>query len=226
MTNIEWSPQRWLPQIRSTESEIERLRSESMRGIFEAVTLMPDLADVVLEDFGIAEGNTDTLPYGTQGEVSQYFDIVNGRSWGEKNYLEGTVPYVSSGDSTNSIISLVDPVPEEVFEQGGITVTAFGKASLQPWSFMARGYAGSSVRILLPKYQMSLSELLWFVAQINRQRWRFFYARMAIKGRIAALEISAPPSPLIDTGKTVFERVTLFRKQLEELVHLETKSQI
>ena len=67
---------------------------------------------------------------------------------------------------------------------------------------------------------MSLQDLLWFVVQINRQRWRFFYARMAINGRIANLEVSAPPKALVDTGKTLFERVRVFRSQLEDLVHL------
>jgi hypothetical protein len=225
MNNIEWSPQQWLPQPKLAEEEFERLRSEAMRGIFEAVTLMPDLADVVLEDFGVVDDEVegDKLPYGTHGALSKYFNIHNGRSMGEKNYIEGTIPYISSGDSTNSIISLIDPIPEEVFEQGGITVTAFGKAALQPWSFMARGNEGSSVRVLLPKFKMSLNELLWFVVQINRQRWRFFYARMAIKGRIANLEVSAPPQASIDTGKTLFERVRIFREHLEDLVQLTTK---
>jgi len=225
MSNIEWSPQQWLPQPKLAEDEFERLRSEAMRSIFEAVTLMPDLADVVLDDFGSIDDDTEgnELPYGTHGALSKYFTVENGRSIGEKNYIEGSIPYISSGDSTNSIISLIDPVPEEVFEQGGITITAFGKAALQPWSFMARGNGGSSVRVLLPKYKMSLNELLWFVVQINRQRWRFFYARMAIKGRIANLEVSAPPQALVDTGKTLFERVRAFREQLEDLVHLKTK---
>lgn len=224
MINIEWSPQQWLPQPKISEDEFDRLRSEAMRGIFEAVTLMPDLADVVLDDFGVIDDNMegDELPYATCGELATYFTVKNGRSIGEKNYIEGSTPYISSGDTANSIISLIDPVPEEVFEQGGITITAFGKAALQPWAFMARGNGGSSVRVLLPKYKMSLNELLWFIAQINRQRWRFFYARMAIKGRITKLEVSAPPEALVDTGKTVFERVRDFREQLEELIHLRT----
>jgi Type I restriction modification DNA specificity domain len=225
MSNVEWSPQQWLPQPKLSDGEFEHLRSDVMRCIFEAVTLMPDLADVVLKEFGVVHSEIEErLPYGTYGVLSKYFDIENGHSTGEKNYIEGTIPYISSGDSTNSIISLIDSVPEEVFEEGGITVTAFGKAALQPWPFMARGYGGSSVRVLLPKYKMSLNELLWFVVQINRQRWRFFYARMAIKGRIANLEVSAPPKAIVDNGKSLFERVRIFHEQLEDLVHLKTKS--
>ncbi|AFY59109.1 hypothetical protein Riv7116_6793 [Rivularia sp. PCC 7116] len=219
MTNIEWSPQRWLTQPKISQNEFECLRSEAMRGIFEAVTLIPHLADVVIEDFGVVNNDVDDkLPYGTCGELSKYFHIENGRSKGEKNYIEGTTPYISSGDSTNSIISLIDPIPEELFE-AGITITAFGKVALQPWAFMARGNGGSSVRVLLPKYNMSLNELLWFVAQINRQRWRFFYARMAIKERIANLEVTAPSQALLDSGKTLFERVRIFREQLEDFVN-------
>ncbi len=226
MNNIEWSPQQWLPQPKLSEDEFKDLRREAMRGIFEAVTLMPDLADVVLTNFGVANKDTNSqeLPYGTQGKLSEYFDVVNGRSIGEKNYIEGTIPYISSGGSTNSIVSLIDPVPEEIFDQGGITITAFGKAALQPWEFMARGNGGSSVRVLLPKYKMSLNELLWFVAEINRQQWRFFYARMAIKGRVSSLEVSAPTRVLIDCGKTLSERIRIFREQLEDLVYIETKS--
>ncbi|MBV6623770.1 MAG: hypothetical protein KI793_12670 [Rivularia sp. (in: Bacteria)] len=224
MTNIEWSPQRWLPQPKISQNEFECLRSEAMRGIFEAVTLIPHLADVVIKDFGVVNNqvNSNQLPYGTCGELSKYFNIENGRSKGEKNYIEGTTPYISSGDSTNSIISLIDAIPEELFEAGGITVTAFGKAALQPWAFMARGNGGSSVRVLIPKYNMSLNELLWFIAQINRQRWRFFYARMAIKERIANLEVAASPQALLDSGKTLSERVRIFREQLEDFIHLKT----
>lgn len=94
MSNIEWSPQQWLPQPKLSEREFERLRSEAMRGIFEAVTLMPDLADVVLEDFGVADEEDDSkeLPYGTHGTLSKYFHIENGRSIGEKITLKARFP--------------------------------------------------------------------------------------------------------------------------------------
>ena len=69
---------------------------------------------------------------------------------------------------------------------------------MQPWRFMARGNGGSAVRVLIPKYKMSFSQLVWFAAQINMQRWRFFYGRMAILKRLKKLEIMTPPSNIND----------------------------
>ena len=75
---------------------------------------------------------------------------------------------------------------------GCITVSAFGTAYIQPWKFIARGNGGSAVRVLRPKFRMTTRELFWFAAQINSQKWRFSYARMAIKSRLERLEVEAP----------------------------------
>jgi hypothetical protein len=82
---------------------------------------------------------------------------------------------------------------------------------------MARGNGGSSVRVLIPKYKMGFNDLVWFASQINAQRWRFFYARMAIKSRIVRLNITSPSQKLSDTGRTIFERAEEFRSNLIEL---------
>jgi hypothetical protein len=100
---------------------------------------------------------------------------LNGKSKGEKNYHEGDYPYISSGDSTNSIIRLVDCEEDEVFFDGGMTITAFGQAYIQPWPFMTRGNGGSAVRILKPKFRMNINEFIWFASQINAQKWIFFF---------------------------------------------------
>jgi hypothetical protein len=105
----------------------------------------------------------------------------------------------------------------EVFEHGGITVTAFGQAYIQPWRFMARGNGGSSVRVLIPKFKMTLNELLWFATQINIQKWRFFYGRMAIKSRLERLEITSPSVYIADTGKSIYDRALKLRENLYEL---------
>lgn len=115
------------------------------------------------------------------------------------------------------MIRLVNADSQEVFKHGALTVTAFGLARIQPWAFIARGNGGSSVRVLHPKYNMSFRELVWFAAQINSQRWRFFYARMAIMGRLARLKVTSPAAPLFDTGPTIAERALAYRKTLDTL---------
>jgi type I restriction enzyme M protein len=213
----EFSPQQWLPQPTITEQELKKQEQKLILSLFQAVSTIPELADEVLEDFPAHLNDGESIPYGSTGVLTDYFEVANGKSSGEKNYSEGNCPYISSGDTTNSIIRLVADDENEVFEEGAITITAFGQAYIQPWRFMARGNGGSSVRVLIPKYKMSFNELLWFATQINIQRWRFFYGRMAIKSRLERLEIDCPSAEINDSGNSVYERIDEFRNKLFEL---------
>ncbi|MCY7348689.1 MAG: SAM-dependent methyltransferase [Pyrinomonadaceae bacterium] len=213
----EWSPQQYLENILTPEQAFERYKTPAIIELYKATVTMPELAGEVIEDFLEPWKNLPPMPLGKTNPVNYFFDVLNGKSQGEKNYAEGVFPYVSSGDTTNSIIRLIAAEEDEIFEDGGITVTAFGQACLQPWSFAARGNGGSAVRILQPKFAMSFNELLWFVAQINSQRWRFFYGRMAIKSRLERLVITSPHAPLPDSGETVSTRLVKFYETLIEL---------
>lgn len=210
----EWSPQQWLPQSHASEGEVAGLQVATVQAIYQAVARFPDLAEEALPEYGSEWASLDNLPLSTRSKLSDFFTVVNGKSTGEKNYADGSLPYVSSGDASNSIVRLVAQVDDETFDNGGLTVTAFGTAAIQPWPFMARGNGGSSVRVLLPKYNMSFRELAWFAAQINNQRWRFFYARMSIKSRIERLEIESPPARLPDNQSNVASNIQAFRDNL------------
>jgi hypothetical protein len=213
----EFSPQQWLPQPSITVSELKAQEQKLILSLFQAVSSIPELADEVLAEFPEYNDCDEELPYKKKSPITDFFTVVNGKSSGEKNYAEGNCPYISSGDTTNSIIRLVADDEPQVFEEGAITVTAFGQAYIQPWRFMARGNGGSSVRVLLPKYKMSFNELLWFATQINIQRWRFFYGRMAIKSRLERLEVSSPNEQILDSGDTVYDRISEFKNKLFEL---------
>ena len=213
----EWSPQQHLDNIKRSSGELKKIQQDALMEVYKAVVAIPELVDCAISDFGKPWASSSPLEFGTKGMVSDYFTVANGKSQGEKHYNEGEVPYVSSGDATNSIIRLVTADDDEVFLNGGITVTAFGQACLQPWPLLARGNGGSAVRVLLPKFAMSVKELLWFVAQINAQRWRFFYGRMAIKSRLERLVIDAPQQSMKDTGKVLRDRLGEFRSNMRAL---------
>ncbi len=213
----EWSPQQWLPQPIEAEEMLKTYEDDVRLSIYRAVTSMPELSDCALGTFTDAWKDMPEFALGQTSPVSYFFDVMNGKSSGEKNYREGAVPYISSGDQSNSIIRLIDPEAGEVFEAGGITVTAFGQAYIQPWPFMARGNGGSSVRVLIPRYKMGFNDLVWFASQINAQKWRFFYARMAIKSRLERLEITSPSHRIKDNGKTISKRVQELRSILFKL---------
>jgi hypothetical protein len=212
----EWSPQQWLPKLTISKNEISDLEKNIRMSLFRAITAMPNLANITLDNFTNIWDDLPKLPLSLTKPISYFFDVLNGKSSGEKNYREGDYPYISSGDTTNSIIRLIDYEEAEVFQNGGITITAFGQAYVQPWPFMARGNGGSAVRVLIPKYKMTINELIWFAAQINAQRWRFFYGRMAIKSRLERLEITSPKK-IINNSINIKDKFIEFKRTLYDL---------
>ncbi len=212
----EWSPQKWLPYYFDSDTVCQH-QQQASRSIFQSLAQHPELSKVVLDDFPNTFGELPSLEYNTTNTLDHFFNVSNGKSIGEKNYNEGDTPYISSGDTYNSIIRLVESYNHELFEGGGITITAFGTAAIQPWPFIARGNGGSAVRVLVPKFKMTFKELLWFVSQINMQKWRFFYARMAIKTRIRKLEVTSPSIALVDESDPISKRVIEFSKHLDRV---------
>lgn len=204
----EFSPEQYLPQPVLSEYEQNLYIENVTRSILTASICIEDIADEVITNFPIKDDSLPELPYGKEDNIEKFFIVSGGRSSGESNYLAGTCPYISSGDPQNSIVRLVNDVDGEVFEKGAITVTCFGQASVQPWRFMARGNGGSAVRVLIPKYKMSYSEMAWFAAQINMQRWRFFYGRMAIQKRLKQLTLTAPAKKMEDKENSIAQKIS------------------
>jgi len=217
MNGQEFSPQQWLVQPPMLTNETDTAMKSVLMSIFQTVTTQPELADEVIADFPSCWGELPKLPYGEVNIIDYFFDVKNGKSSGEKNYTVGSCPYISSGDSFNSYIRMVSDEDGEVFLDGAITVTAFGQAYVQPWRFMARGNGGSAVRVLIPRFRMSFNELLWFAAQINMQKWRFFYGRMAINARLSKLSIVAPNSQIKDSALTICQKIKKLRESLDSL---------
>jgi hypothetical protein len=198
----------WLPSAEFTKQDYENWQYESMKQMSLAVANYPDVMEELIPDFKEQlESISDEARPSQRTTLDSWFEVVIGKSAGHKNYSGGTIPYVSSGDSYNSIVEFIQSPNDEVFDSPCITVTAFGQASIQPWRFAARGNGGSAVRVLRPRFSMSLEELFWFVGQINYQRWRFHYARMAIKSRLERLEVDPPPKslpPIGDLGEKLY----------------------
>ena len=215
----EWAPENWLPQSTALGSPGVNFEELALSELFRAAAHFPQLTTAVLPNFGSNWQTLPALPYGKTAPLAFFFQIANGKSAGEKSQVSGgSVPYISSGDSTNSIISLVDPADDDIFSEGGLTITAFGQAAVQPWPFVARGNGGSSVRVLVPKFRMSVRELIWFAAQINQQRWRYFYVRMAIKSRLSSpnFKLTSPQKPMPDGKHSIKAKVDNFTKVLNK----------
>lgn len=215
----EFSPEQYLPQPGFPKEDQIRYREAVTKSILTASVCIEELADEVIPSFPDYT-ELKILPYGETKTIDQLFFVQGGKSKGESNYFAGSCPYVSSGDPQNSIIRLVNDVEGEVFSEGGITVTCFGQASIQPWRFMARGNGGSAVRVLIPRYKMNYAELVWFAAQINMQRWRFFYGRMAILKRLKNVKLATPLQQLPEDKTSIAARIKELSNKLNDILKI------
>ena len=206
--------EQWVPSEPFTVSDYRRHRTEALQQVALAIASYPDAVDASIQGYEAQIGSTDGRP--SENRLKDWFGIQSGRSMGLVRYPGGGVPYISSGDTFNSIVGMIEPPRQETFTVPHLTVTAFGRAMLQPWIFCARGNGGSGVRVLRPIYRISAAEMLWFLAQLNAQIWRFHYGRMATVGRLARLEVSPPPDDLVPIGD-VAARVDRFREALAHL---------
>lgn len=207
--------ERWLPAADFSIKAYESHRTAAFQHIALAVANYPDAVDVAIENYESLLSDLRSFRR-TLTKLGDWFKISNGRSTGIKNYPGGDIPYVSSGDTSNSVVGMVKPPEDETYITPHITITAFGHAALQPWKFCARGNGGSAVRVLQPVMRMTVAELVWFIGQVNEQRWRFHYGRMATRERLKMLEVTQPPKDLGRIGD-VGARVQRFRRDLARL---------
>lgn len=213
----EFCPEQYLPQPRFAPEEEQKYQEDILKSILTTSVCVDGIADEVIKGFPLWDDLPD-LPYGEEDSIERFFSVKGGKSKGESNYSAGTCPYISSGDPQNSIIRLVGDIDDEVFSTGAITVTCFGRAAIQPWRFMARGNGGSAVRVLIPKYRMSFSELVWFAAQINMQRWRFFYGRMSIQSRLKLLKVVAPATRIPDSEISIAGKISELSRKITDIM--------
>ncbi len=211
--------ERWLPSNDFGLDEYETHRSKTFQQLALAIANYMAVTDELLEDFeGLLCQESQTHRPVNPTPLAEWFTVSGGRSTGLKNYAPGSIPYVSSGDSYNGIVGFVEAPTDELYTSACVTVSAFGRACIQPWRFCARGNGGSAVRVLKPKFALSLSELVWFVGQINAQRWRFHYGRMAIGARLKMLVVNPPP-PTLPLMRPLKDTVLSFKTGLFELIH-------
>ena len=208
--------ERWLPSAPFTEDDYAREKASLFRQMALAVANYPEAVDVSIEDFSESLERRPNPLVGPGPLLTDWFNISQGKSVGFSKYPGGEIPYISSGDTFNSIVGMVQPPPDEIYESPRATVTAFGQAAIQPWRFCARGNGGSAVRVIEPSRSMTTEQLFWFVSQVNAQRWRFHYGRMATRGRLETLAVT-PPLPSLAHIGDLAARTKRFRVGLRHL---------
>lgn len=210
----------WLPQSSMNEVEFTSSIDSALKQMYVTVVIYPSIIEILIEEFTELLDSIESPDYpklNNRTPLNKIFSVSMGKSIGKDNYPLGSIPYISSGETFNSVIGLVNAPLGEIYDSPCITVTAFGQAYIQPWRFCARGNGGSAVRVLEPLFPMSVPELLWYASQINFQKWRFQYGRMAIKSRLENLEVD--PYPNYEVGElNLANRIQTFAKTMFRLL--------
>jgi hypothetical protein len=123
------------------------------------------------------------------------------RSAGTKDYAPGLIPFVTSTELNNGVVTYVEPFDtDKVFEGPAIAVSGLGFASVQLSEFLPKGNGGDSITVLTPKKPMTNLDLISCAAAFNvLHGWRFSFGRKCSIGRLKPLEIPFPALPLRDS---------------------------
>lgn len=126
-------------------------------------------------------------------EIARMFTIKSPASRTIKSYLEGDVPYVSSGSFNNGIISYLEPKDGEELEKGQcITVSPLdGSSFFQENDFLGRGGAGSAISLLYNK-NLTRYNALFICTIIKIYAEKFSYNDALTSDNLKTLQIKLP----------------------------------
>lgn len=128
--------------------------------------------------------------YGTAPTIGEVFELKQGTSTSVANLAEvGDIPVVSATEKeVNAVAGYLAKQEGTLMPAGSISVAKDGKpgvARVQPVAFRATEHA----LVLIPKNDWLPSEKLILAALIERQYWRFSFARAAAEGRLSIVNL-------------------------------------
>ncbi|MFW0111267.1 N-6 DNA methylase [Rothia sp. CCM 9416] len=154
-------------------------------------------------------------------KISDYFEVSPPEVRSVNNYDNGDMPFVSTSDFNNGVVSYLSPHDDDDFEQGGcITVSPLTGASFyQSKNFLARGGAGSSISILR-RVGLTEESALFICSVIEATSKQFGYTDQLSKSKLRNLEIKLPKN---SQGDPDWEYMGEYIKKLQKNVsaHLE-----
>lgn len=123
--------------------------------------------------------------------ITQLFEIRKCKSQSLESYTSGKIPFVSSTVLNNGVEKFVESQADNeiIADVPCIAMNGFGQCTVQKHPFIGAGNNGAYVKALVPLKPMNQYELAWYASQLNLQSWRFSYGRLAIKERVAKLNL-------------------------------------
>jgi hypothetical protein len=123
--------------------------------------------------------------------INSLFEVKSGDFHKIAELDPGEIPLISCGDSANGLVGFYDIPPECTYHRA-VTVAYNGSwpllAKFHPYTFGAK----DDVAVLTPRNPMLESTLLYIVALLNSNTWRYSYGRKCFKGKLLDFEIAMP----------------------------------
>ena len=161
--------------------------------------------------------NLDEVHWG-QFHIGDLFSVERPSARSKDDYEEGDVPFVASGAMNNGVMKCCKPKENDKLDKPCITVSPVdGSAFYQPFYFLGRGGAGSSVLLLCGEKNEAMSGQ--FVScMISHTCSKYTYGHMgnkeSIKREIIQLPITDDEAPdyqyMADYAKT--KRIALLER--------------
>ena len=125
--------------------------------------------------------------------IGQLFQIARPVARSAKNYDDGTIPFVASGNFNNGVERYVNAEYEQNLDRGNcITVSPLdGSAFYQECDFAGRGGAGSSI-LKLYNDNLNKHNALFICTILKKIGGQFNYSKMLSGDKLAKLNIKLP----------------------------------
>ena len=145
--------------------------------------------------------------------IGDLFTVKRPAARNKDDYLEGTVPFGASGSVNNGVMKCCQPFEDERLDTAGcITVSPVdGSAFYQPYDFLGRGGAGSSVLML---YRDGINLYTGqFIARMvaNTCSGKYTYGHMGNKDSIKRERIMLP---VTDAGEPDYQFMEDYIREL------------
>jgi hypothetical protein len=123
--------------------------------------------------------------------ISELFTVDSGKIHAAKELGDGIFPLISCGDTTNGLVGFFD-IPEELLHKNSITVAYNGSwpllSKFHPYEFGAK----DDVAVLVPKFDLPESVLVYVAALFNRSTWRYSYGRKCFREKVRNQRLRLP----------------------------------
>ena len=146
--------------------------------------------------------------------IKDFFDIDKPIARSQKNYNEGNIPFIASGNYNNGVLALCEPHKNEAIDKGNcITVSPIdGSTFYQPNDFLGRGGAGSSILILRNDH-LNYRRGLFLVTIMRRIFAKYTYID-ALNSTIIKEEKLL--LPVTDDGSPDWDKMELYIENIEK----------